>query len=707
MFYFFYIVYLLFKFYYNYQLTSNLFSNLCDLILISDNKNILEDCIINDEWIKNSDDYSSKNSIFIYELSNKNRRVFTLEYLLNKQISKKSITINNISIINNYDYINNINNKTLNANKSIIDNEQNLIPFKPVLFSNNFPYVLSQGDSFDIIIEYNCITKWGDVIINFEILDENNKNISFEIYYKKICDASYKQKKNFSYLILILFYIIYIHLSSNDFLTKRIKFVIVNIEEIMQAKYVENILYICFVVIVTILFFIIIGYIYLISFFFTSLVSIISFKSFVKYFFKMISMEMIKYLENIKYNLFDIQLDSAKILCYGISLIFYIFWYILPNNNLQIIINNFIVFVTIYICLHKIEWKKLYMIILLILTVFIYQISFLFFIEGLPLVQRETIYNITTKYVINVPIKFILPDLIKSPYEEVYFFSIVDVLLLNFLLRYCEKWININRNYYVISLYTSHLGILINLILFYGFKFYPPMYMIPTMLCLFSVVFYSIYSKNFLVFCDYNEEKSLYEKENIIIDNFESDDDDDSSNEAPNENLLQNISKNNNDIIFNNNEFLNNGETINNIKIIKNKSDGLFNNKHHHNSDFSNSSLNNFYSELYSLGLDKKNFSDNNIINYSNYNNDINKIDDNNSNNNNKEKKVTFNNYNQQSFGNLNDGLHNNNIHKIHTEDSLFKKNNNEEKNLKIEMKEVKEENDEKDNKSNFSFNEK
>jgi cyclin B len=211
------------------------------------------------------------------------------------------------------------------------------------------------------------------------------------------------------------------------------------------------------------------------------------------------------------------------------------------------------------------------MIILLILTVFIYQISFLFFIEGLPLVQRETIYNITTKYVINVPIKFILPDLIKSPYEEVYFFSIVDVLLLNFLLRYCEKWININRNYYVISLYTSHLGILINLILFYGFKFYPPMYMIPTMLCLFSVVFYSIYCKNFFVFCDYNEEKSLYEKENIIIDNFESDDDDDSSNEAPNENLLQNISKNNNDIIFNNNEFLNNGETINNIKIIKNK----------------------------------------------------------------------------------------------------------------------------------------
>ena len=62
MFYFFYIVYLLFKFYKNYQLTSNLFSNLCDLILISDNKNILEDCIINDEWIKNSDDYSSKNS---------------------------------------------------------------------------------------------------------------------------------------------------------------------------------------------------------------------------------------------------------------------------------------------------------------------------------------------------------------------------------------------------------------------------------------------------------------------------------------------------------------------------------------------------------------------------------------------------------------------------------------------------------------------
>ena len=51
MFYFFYIVYILFKYYNNYQLTSNIFSNLCDLILISDNKNILEDCIINDEWI--------------------------------------------------------------------------------------------------------------------------------------------------------------------------------------------------------------------------------------------------------------------------------------------------------------------------------------------------------------------------------------------------------------------------------------------------------------------------------------------------------------------------------------------------------------------------------------------------------------------------------------------------------------------------------
>ena len=476
----------------------------------------------------------------------------------------------------------------------------------------------------------------------------------------------------------------------------------------MQAKYVENILYICFVVIVTILFFIIIGYIYLISFFFTFLISVISFKSFVKYFFKMISIEMIKYLENIKYNfLFDIQIDSAKILCYGISLTFYIFWYILPYNNLQIVINNFIVFVTIYICLHKLEWKKLYMIILLILTVFIYQISFLFFIEGLPLIQKETIYNITTKYVINVPIKFILPDLIKSPYEEVYFFSIVDVLLLNFLLRYCEKWININRNYYVISLYTSHLGILINLILFYGFKFYPPMYMIPTMLCLFSVIFYSIYSGNFFVFCDYNEEKSLYEKENIIFDNNESDDDDDSSNyEAPNEILLQSAfknSNNNNESIFNN-DFLNNGD---NLKIIKTKSDGVFN-KHSHNSDFSNSSLNNFYSELNSLGIDKKNLSDNNLINYSNNNIEkINDDDDNNNNNNNiEEKKVLFKNYNQQSFGILNNPQ-NNNIHKNQNESSLFKKNNNQEKHLKIEMKEVNEENDDKDNKSNFSFNEK
>ncbi len=467
--------------------------NLCDLIITTENHTILSNCLISESWRDNLDVMSSQIFEKTYEKSITKRRMFNIEYKDNSQETKNPILINKIEI------------SSINGNKYLV----------PELLSIDFPYSLEQGDSFDIIIEYNCIKKWDDIKISLDITGEE-KNIKTYFLYKKICEANYRNKPNFTYFFLCLSFIIIVILSTYDFLITKINFVKINIQEIMQVKNAENILMATSIILVIILFFIIIGYIKIISFVFSSLMSIISVKSFLKSLFKMFIPNLNDKFEKQTYYIKNLKMDNSKLITYIISILIYIFWFISENYKfyIQIIVNNFIVFIIIYFSEHKINWQSFYFVVLIFLIVFIYQLTFIFYLEGLPTPSKSTVYNITTKLTFNIPIRFILPDFIKSPYDEVYFFSIVDCIICGFILRYCEKSEILSKNYYKIAYCATYVGILINLFLFYVLRFAPPMHMIPSLLSILSVIIYSITKKETWIFMDL--EAQIAQKENLF-----------------------------------------------------------------------------------------------------------------------------------------------------------------------------------------------
>ena len=99
-------------------------------------------------------------------------------------------------------------------------------------------------------------------------------------------------------------------------------------------------------------------------------------------------------------------------------------------------------------------------------------------------------------------------DLVDSPYQEIYFFSLVDIVLICILVHYWEYTYHLSKIYLMISIYGTILGLILNMIIFYRFNFSPLMAIIPLFLTIISLLFYSIYQKQFF---DYVE---LEQKEN-------------------------------------------------------------------------------------------------------------------------------------------------------------------------------------------------
>ena len=67
----------------------------------------------------------------------------------------------------------------------------------------------------------------------------------------------------------------------------------------------------------------------------------------------------------------------------------------------------------------------------------------------------------------------------------------------------------------MISIYGTIIGLIINMIIFYGFNFSPPMAIIPLFINIVSLIIYSIYQKQFFDFVDL-ESKELNELEEIV-----------------------------------------------------------------------------------------------------------------------------------------------------------------------------------------------
>ena len=476
-------------------------SSICDLIISTDNLIIFEKCILSNEWKLFYEKTTSQNVLEVYENKETKRRVFNFDYIIDNHKQQQDIVIQNISI-KTYD------------NKKFLHNINISIP------NNRFPIYLKKGDNFDVIVEYK---KYNLLYVNFVFSVFINNNINSKIIdlsfgYKKIVSNEFKKKIDLSYFFLVIFFIIFIFLLRLKFLITDNKFIKIHIAEIMQGKNAETIFGVLGIVLTILLFFMIIKYIYYITFVFSILLAIISIKSFFKYLSKAIFPSFTLLLDDKFMEIKNYKIEYSNIIFYPMSIFVIIFWYnISAENNfyLHIFLNDIIFFTIVYFNVHKINLKNFYIITSISFFIILYQIIKIVLDENKVQKDSNNIYYITTRFIIDVPIRFILKDFVDSPFEEIYFFSILDIILIGFIIHYCENAYHLSKIYLMISIYGTIFGLIINMILFYGMRFSPPMSTIPLIICIVSLIGYSIFQKQFSDFMDIERKKEIEELKEI------------------------------------------------------------------------------------------------------------------------------------------------------------------------------------------------
>ena len=432
-------------------------SSICDLRITTDKFIIFDKCELSPEWKLYLEKTTSQNSLEVYENKETPIRVINIEYLIDNHKTQPDIKFTNIEIKSYFDkiYINNLN------------------------ISNQFPISLKKGDNFDVIIEYaNMNYTYINLVINiFMINDLDSSIVDLNFGYSKILFNEYNEKIDLSYIFLVLFFIIFIFLLRLKFLIEENQFIVIHIDEIMQGKNAEKIFVVVGSLLTILLFFMIIKYIFYITYKFMQ-------------------------VKNFK-------IEYSNLVFYPISILTIFIWYNISDENfdLHTYLNDVIFFIIVYFNVHKLNLKNFFIITGISFAVIIYQVIKIVLDDDKIQKDKNNVYYITTRFIIDVPIRFILKDFLESPFEEIYFFSILDITLIGYIVHYCDFTYHLSEVYFRISIYGTILGLIINIFLFYGFKFSPPMSLIPLFICIVSLIVYSIHKKQFFDFMDLEKEE--------------------------------------------------------------------------------------------------------------------------------------------------------------------------------------------------------
>ena len=464
-------------------------SSICDLRITTDKFIIFDKCELSPEWKLYLEKTTSQNSLEVYENKETPIRVINIEYLIDNHKNQPDIKFTNIEIKSYFDkiYINNLN------------------------ISNQFPISLKKGDNFDVIIEYaNMNYTYINLVINiFMINDLDSSIVDLNFGYSKILFNEYNEKIDLSYIFLVLFFIIFIFLLRLKFLIEENQFIVIHIDEIMQGKNAEKIFVVVGSLLTILLFFMIIKYIFYITFIFSILIALISVKSFYKYLSKVIFPFWTQNLDDKFMQVKNFKIEYSNLLFYPISILTIFIWYNISDENfdLHTYLNDVIFFIIVYFNVHKLNLKNFFIITGISFAVIIYQVIKIVLDDDKIQKDKNNVYYITTRFIIDVPIRFILKDFLESPFEEIYFFSILDITLIGYIVHYCDFTYHLSEVYFRISIYGTILGLIINIFLFYGFKFSPPMSLIPLFICIVSLIVYSIHKKQFFDFMDLEKEE--------------------------------------------------------------------------------------------------------------------------------------------------------------------------------------------------------
>ena len=205
----------------------------------------------------------------------------------------------------------------------------------------------------------------------------------------------------------------------------------------------------------------------------------------------------------------NFKIEYSNLVFYPISILTIFIWYNISDENfdLHTYLNDVIFFIIVYFNVHKLNLKNFFIITGISFAVIIYQVIKIVLDDDKIQKDKNNVYYITTRFIIDVPIRFILKDFLESPFEEIYFFSIIDITLIGYIVHYCDFTYHLSEVYFRISIYGTILGLIINIFLFYGFKFSPPMSLIPLFICIVSLIVYSIHKKQFFDFMDLEKEE--------------------------------------------------------------------------------------------------------------------------------------------------------------------------------------------------------
>ena len=387
-------------------------SSICDLRITTDNFIIFDECELSPEWKLYYEKATSQNALEVYENKETPIRVINFEYIIDNHKSQPDLKFTNIEIKSYFNkiYINDMN------------------------ITNQFPLNLKKGDNFDVIIEYESMNyTYVNLLINIFIQNDLDSNIAeINFGYSKILVNEYYQKIDLSYFFIVIFFIFFIFLLRLKFLIEENQFIVIHIDEIMQGKNAEKIFVVVGVLLTILLFFMIIKYIFYITFIFSILLAIISVKSFYKYFFKLIFPSFAQTLDDKTLKLHNINFEYSNIIFYPISILTIILWYNISDDNfdLHTYLNDIIFFTIVYFNVHKLNLKNFFIITGISFAIIIYQVIKIVLDEDCIQKDKNNVYYITTRFIIDVPIRFILKDFLESPFEEVYFFSILDITLI-------------------------------------------------------------------------------------------------------------------------------------------------------------------------------------------------------------------------------------------------------------------------------------
>ena len=185
--------------------------------------------------------------------------------------------------------------------------------------------------------------------------DLDSSLIDLNFGYSKILFNEYNEKIDLSYVFLVLFFIICIFLLRLKFLIEENQFIVIHIDEIMQGKNAEIIFVVVGILLTILLFFMIIKYIFYITFVFSILLALISVKSFYKYLFKVVLPSKVQSLDDKVIRIKNYNLEYSNIVFYPLSILTIVFWYNISDEtfDLHTYLNDIIFFTIVYFNVHK------------------------------------------------------------------------------------------------------------------------------------------------------------------------------------------------------------------------------------------------------------------------------------------------------------------------------------------------------------------